>query len=185
MSERRKAFTHRRFYTQKLLHRGAFTHRSLATDQHCYIAKILVLLQVSTFDHHSVRKGCIWRLRVYSFCSSASISCEKVALEVSKSGFYMSCFTPVPHFARNGRPSHQKAAFYHITIHECTSDTCDLRKGLLARQIRISPHVCTPDVHHLCRNQFLAAPAASGENWEGLDKYEFCRGSDTSRSPRS
>ena len=60
-------FTHRTFYTQKLLHTGAFTHRCFYTQtllhtdaftQTLFTHRSTILPQFSTIKLHFVRKGC-------------------------------------------------------------------------------------------------------------------------------
>ena len=69
----RIAFTHRTFYTQKLLHTDAFTHRSFYTQ---------TLLHTDAFTHNHFLTH---RLLHPNFAS-----CDRVAADTKKSQFYIS-----------------------------------------------------------------------------------------------
>ena len=85
------AFTHRHFYTQKLLHTETFYAQKRKGCARRF--KIAILLQFSAIEPHFVRKGCAGHLQI-------AILLQFLAIE--------------PHFVRKGSPDNLKSLFTSV-----------------------------------------------------------------------
>ena len=113
-THRRNAFTHRRFYTQTLLHTKAFTHRRFYTQTllhadtfytrtHAFTHKRFythTLSNTNAFTHRRCYTQTLVQKRkrpsqfFLSFWRPTSISCERVTIDQVKSQFFLSFWRP-------------------------------------------------------------------------------------------
>ena len=185
-----KTFTQKGFYTQKFLHTEAFTHRevlhreaftqrSLATEQLCDVAKsqllpfgldyarmrctwdfeIAILRQFRPFGLNFVWKGCIRNFEItilrYLILALGLISCEEVASEISKLQVYTSFWRSALISCQRATPRTTKFAFRH-TFGRPTR-TISTAGCSSTNKIRISPRVCASDTHILRRESRFAS----------------------------
>ena len=136
---RTHAFTHKRFYTQTLLHTDPFTQTK---------ASIAIFPQFLTSNVHFVRKGCDWISKIAIFpqflTSNVHFVCKGYNWQL-KVAFFPQFLTSNVHFVRKGCAGRFKVAIFPQFL---TSNVHFVRKGCRGRfKIAILPRFWTSNVH--------------------------------------